>query len=167
MDSLAILLVVLSWYSSLSARHGREAITLRDIRSDLQERLALVSKERADLEQRKSEIDQLEAGIRALLQHENQGFVPSANGHAPNPPSNNGGTDLARFLLDTLRDSGGPLSLDELKDAAEAAKFDFGEKRPGRVLHWALVGMAQSDGVEKVDDKWRIKEALQETRAAV
>ena len=62
------------------------------------------------------------------------------------------------MVLQTLRQANKPLHLDEIKDAAEAAEFDFGEKSPGRVLHWAMVGMAQGGSVEKVNGKWQIKE---------
>jgi len=64
----------------------------------------------------------------------------------------------AKLTLRARRDAKKAIPLDELKAAAVKAEIDFGERSPGRVLHYALVGMAQNGSVEKHDEKWRIKE---------
>lgn len=128
---------------------------MRDIRADLQERLNAIAEERGDLEKRLQELAGIESGITALLQRESRNFAAQSNGDG-GPYIDAGSTELARLILQTLRKHNAPLSLEGLKEAADAAGFDFGEKSPGRVLHWALVGMAQGGSVEKVSDKWRI-----------
>jgi hypothetical protein len=131
---------------------------MRDIRSDLQERLNVIAADREELQRRMTELAHIEDGIKALLQRESVQFVASVNDSGNGIHAATGGTELARLVLQTLRQANKPLHLDEIKDAAEAAEFDFGEKSPGRVLHWAMVGMAQGGSVEKVNGKWQIKE---------
>ena len=128
---------------------------MRDIRSDLQERLDAVEKDRAAMQQRMTELEQAEAGLRVLLQRESQNTALYAS---DNGGADIGGTELARLILQTLHQAKKPLILEDFKKAAEAVGFDFGDKSPGRVLHWALVGMATGNSVEKVGDKWQIKE---------
>ncbi len=94
-----------------------------------------------------------------LLQRETEQFSVPTNGAGKSTTTDSswgGSTALARLVLHTLHQAGKSLSLEEIKDAAEEAQFDFKEKSPGRVLHWALVGMAQGGSVEKVNDRWQI-----------
>ncbi len=146
---------------------------MRDIRSDLQERLDAVTRDREDLRQRLAELEAVEASINALLLRESAQFSARTNGNGNGTPVAGlnlsasdaafyeGGTDLARLLLQTLRRSGKAMPLEDLKDAAERAGLDFGAKAPGRVIHWALVGMAQSGSVEKIGEMWQIKPEAQ------
>lgn len=67
-------------------------------------------------------------------------------------------TELAQFLSSALSD-GNNWSLGELKRLAAQNGINFGEKNPGRVIHFALLGMAQSDAVEMVEKGvWRRKQ---------
>jgi hypothetical protein len=124
---------------------------MRDIGPVLRERLATIARERARL-------NEMEAGIKALLKLEGgEDFKSSTNGdgdHAGEPSN----TPLAKFLLDTLKQAKRSLTVTDLKAAAKNAGLDFGEKSPGRVLHWALVGKMRSGVVEKVGGKWRLVE---------
>jgi len=124
---------------------------MRDIRADLRERLQAIARDRAGL-------DQMEAGIKELLRIEDRReFIASGNGNGTHVDE--GGTPLKRFILTVLRHSKQPLTVGDLKVAAAQGGYDFGEKSPGRVLHWALVGMAQGGIVEKKEDnKWHLKE---------
>jgi len=63
-------------------------------------------------------------------------------------------TPLARFILQTLNER--EKTLQELKSAAEQKGIDFATKKPGRVLHRALVGMARSHLVEKSNRTWKL-----------
>jgi hypothetical protein len=56
---------------------------------------------------------------------------------------------IARFLFCALA-TGSTLSLAELKLMAQAQGIRFGNKVPGRVLHFALVGMRQNGLVSQV-----------------
>jgi hypothetical protein len=71
----------------------------------------------------------------------------SAARHAHNP--------LSRFLLGTLAE--GDKNLQTLKREAKAKGLTFPGKHLGRVLHYALVGMAQNRLVEKSNGTWRLK----------
>jgi hypothetical protein len=133
---------------------------MRDIRSDLKERLATLDAERTALKQQLVALDKSEFAINALLTSEDMRFAPTANMDLfSTPPEVDAGTTpLAKFLLLTLRSADRALSLDEIKVAAEAANFDFEDKSPGRVIHYALVGMTQNGSVVSIGDLWRIKE---------
>src|SRR5450631_1104322 len=121
---------------------------MQDIRAGLKERLAAVIKERSALRARFAEIEQLEATIRVLLQQEESKFgklepklpfnelAPSAE-----PKVVRGNTPLSRLIIATLETSNKPLTLSDFKQEAARRNFDFGDKAPGRVLLWALVGM--------------------------
>jgi hypothetical protein len=126
---------------------------MRDIGPVLRERLETIARERARL-------DQMEAGIKALLKLENQELVASKNGNG-DQAAETGNTPLADFVLTTLKQAKRSVTVADLKTAASNAGFDFGQKSPGRVLHWALVGKMRSGIVEKVGGKWRLKEVTQ------
>lgn len=123
---------------------------MRDIRIDLKERLTDLSKERAELQGRLTAIEEMESGIMALLAHEelrlsNAGAIASLVLTHPDADGNGfGSTPVSRLILDTLKTSTRPVPLAEFKRLAEEAHIDFGPKKPGRVLHWALVGLTQN-----------------------
>lgn len=73
------------------------------------------------------------------------------------PPSH-GRNPLGRFLLEALQERG--KSLQELKREAQGKGLTFPGKHPGRVLHYALVGMSQNRLVEKVNGMWRLKKFM-------
>ena len=137
---------------------------MRDIRPDLRERLGSIEQDRTRLklstQRQLEELDQQEAGVHALLRQEERRFA-SANGNGnDHHPAEEGTTPLARFILGVFSSyKPRPVSIADFKSMAAKANFDFGQKAPGRVIHWALVGMAQGGIVEKGgDDMWRLKE---------
>jgi hypothetical protein len=130
---------------------------MRDIRSDLQERLDAVAKDRFALQAQLTELDHIETGIKALMQREGMLFVAASNGNGSHSEAEIR-TPLSQFVLQTLREAQQPMPLDKVRDEAIKAGLDFGDKSPGRVVHWALVGMAQHGSVEKLKSGWRIKE---------
>jgi hypothetical protein len=147
---------------------------MRDIRSDLKERLESVSKERQSLQSRLAELDQIEAGIKALLAREDQRLSMGIAVVGPAHPADNhiptGGTPLATFILKTAyQGSKRWLMLGDFKRAAEEAQFDFGEKSPGRTLHRALVGLTTNGYLEchgsHKDRKYRIVKEEEKERA--
>jgi len=127
-----------------------------DIGPVLRDYLKTIARERVRL-------DQMETGIKALLELEEHRDFPvsnNGNGNGTGVTENGGGTQLSRFLFALLKNSKNGLTVDEIKASAHASKFDFGNKAPGRVIHWGLVGMG--DAVEKMPDgKWRLKEVTQ------
>ena len=137
-----------------------EELDMRDIRADLRERLDAVAKDRATLQSQLAELNGIETGIRALLQREGTNFTAtSTNGNGSSGKRSAAtGTELSQFLSQTMSETGKPLPLAALRDRAVQAGIDFGAKKPGRVVHWALVGMQQHGSVEKQEDKWIIKD---------
>jgi len=64
-------------------------------------------------------------------------------------------TALSSFILESLRDRG--KTTETLKAETKKAGISFGQKKPGRVLHFALLGMAQHGVVERVNGTWRLR----------
>jgi hypothetical protein len=80
-----------------------------------------------------------------------------------NPPlfekSEPQGTVLSKVLLETLKSKGGAAWLDELKVSAVERGVPFGEKQPGRVIHFAMLGMAQHNLVAREENgRWKLVE---------
>ncbi len=70
------------------------------------------------------------------------------------------GSVLSQVLLDTLKSKGGVAWLGELKESAVERGVPFGDKQPGRVIHFAMLGMAQHNLVARESDgRWRLVEA--------
>ncbi len=133
---------------------------MRDIRSDLMDRLKALSAERTRLQVDLDELKHREILLRALLEDEEDYWSKSQPSLFEVAAEGNGEperTEVSRFLLEALSDAG-EHSLSDLKELAENAGVDFGEKSPGRVLHFALLGMAQNELVEMVSKGvWRRK----------
>ena len=133
---------------------------MRDIRQDLKERLASVFAKRTSLMKELNEVDEQASMIKALLEAEDSMW------REINPPLFEGANEkpsspLSQVLLDCLRTRAGAASLDELKDAAVQRGIPFGGKQPGRVIHFAMLGMAQHDLVERTSDgRWELKERV-------
>lgn len=130
---------------------GRKALVMRDIREDLRQRLQSIAIQRGQLQARLAWLDQAEANIKGLLEFEKmQVDADQQVLFEQEPPvGEEERSAIARFLRDVLMD-GRPRTLDELKQAAFTRGLAFGDKNPGRVLHFALLGMAQSGIVEMV-----------------
>jgi hypothetical protein len=135
---------------------------MRDIRDDLKERLAAIDAEADKLKAQLESLSLKKAPIQKLLQEEDARFAKSDQvlfaGVHDEPGKYS--TPLSRIILGKIRLNGGIASLEDLKQAAEDAAYNFGEKQPGRSIHFALIGMAQSGLVESMGDSvWKLKEA--------
>jgi hypothetical protein len=113
--------------------------------------------ERETLQKKLSLLTDQVASIERLLEAENTIW------EKVNPPlfvgSDNGqqGTALSQMLLDVLRSKNGIASLDELKEVATQRGVPFGDKHPGRVIHFALLGMGQHKLVRRLaDGRWEL-----------
>jgi hypothetical protein len=143
-------------------------INMRDIRAGLRERLDAIAKERAVLRTRLSEAESQEAAIRALLKQEEAKFgklepiLPFSGILEPSDGDTatvRGRTPLSQMILNYLvQNAGRPVTLQDFKAAAEHVRFDFGQKAPGRVLHWALVGMEENQLVRKTEKGYTLAE---------
>jgi hypothetical protein len=135
---------------------------MRDIRSDLIERLQAIRRERDEIQKRLGQLDTDEAIVSSLLEKEEatwaklQAALPFDSSSSP---QRNGKyeTPLSRFVLSTLKTEG-PCSLNELKNLAQR-RVSFGRKNPGRSIHFLLVGMERNGLVERLQDRtWKLKE---------
>jgi hypothetical protein len=145
-------------------------VVMKDIRHDLRERLDSIAKDSVVLRARLAQNDAEEAMLKSLLQREDARFgkldaslpAPTNGDHAGQ--SKTGGTPLSRFIVNTIRQAKKPVTLDDLKQAAETIGYDFGTKKPGRVLHWALVAMNENGIIrpsQSVHGGWKMKEVRQ------
>jgi hypothetical protein len=131
---------------------------MRDIRDDLRHRLNRIALQRGELQQRIAWLGEMEGHIKAALEYEvmqsegDQAFLFSEDA------VETGRSPVAQFLREALSDLR-PRTLDELKVAAGFRRLDFNGKNAGRVLHFALVGMAQSGLVESLGNGiWKLKQ---------
>lgn len=132
---------------------------MRDIRKDLRERLESVRTKREVMQRSLSNLTAQEDVLTKLLAEED------AMWERVNPPLFENveekpvGSPLSQVLLDTLKGKSAPATLSELKEAAVQRGVPFGGKRPGRVIHFAMLGMAQHKLVERMEDgKWMLVE---------
>ncbi len=130
---------------------------MRDIRHDLRVRLVKLDKERIELQRELCKVsDQMEA-VRKMLSEEERIWKDGHPTLFDNPPS--GRTGLAEALVTILRERSEPATLNELKDAATTSGISFGKKKPGRAVHFALIGMQQHGLVRRTaDGRWKLEE---------
>lgn len=102
-----------------------------------------VDAEIGQTEERLSKLKQRRETVRAWLAEEqpSQASLPIENG-------TNGSTPLSGFLRSVLAD-GKPRTAQELGALASAKGLVEGDKSPGRVAHFALVGLSQHDYVKR------------------
>jgi hypothetical protein len=132
---------------------------MRDIRQDLRERLGATRSKRELLKRQLASIDSQEQTLVTLLEAEEgmwqQLNPPLFEGTEEKPQS----SPLSQVLLETLKTNSGTASLEELKKSAVERGVPFGDKQPGRVIHFAMLGMAQHKLVErKGDGSWMLVE---------
>jgi len=131
---------------------------MRDIRDDLRQRLVKIGIQRGELQARLAWLGQMQEHIKAAIEYE---AAQSENDQSTlfSETTESDRSPLAQFIRESLSDLR-PRTLDELKVAATSRGLDFKGKNPGRVLHFALVGMAQSNLVESLGNgTWKLKSA--------
>lgn len=131
---------------------------MRDIRDDLRQRLTKIGIQRGELQARLTWLARMQEHIEAALEYETTLSDNQAMLFSEHVGELNRSSSLAQFIRESLADLR-PRTLDELKIAANAKGLDFKDKNPGRVLHFALVGMAQSNLVESLGGGvWRLRQ---------
>jgi hypothetical protein len=129
---------------------------MRDIREDLRQRLMKISAQRAEIQARLEWLNEMEAHVKAALEYERVQAESDQVGLFLEEPSDSERSVTSQFIHEVLSDLKGR-TLDELKAAALRKGLTFGEKNPGRVLHFALVGMKQGGIVDRDSDgRWRL-----------
>jgi len=118
---------------------------MKDIKEELQQRLAELKEERNKLSHRLAVLQEKQKAIELLMQEEDLRAQPqlslplSYTGHKAI-----GGTPFSRFIFKVLAD-GKPKTLKEIVKLAKNETLPFGKKNPGRVLHFTLAGLKQND----------------------
>lgn len=136
---------------------------MRDIRADLQERLTHVEKELRTIEAKFNNLQSLRETLRVMVAAEaekwdglgaQKGLFTNGNGATHEAESH--ATPLSAILQEVMSDR----KKVHLKDIAEAVVkhgYPFGEKKPGRVLHFALLGMKSGGLVERLGEGyWKL-----------
>lgn len=119
---------------------------MRDIRADLIERLRLVITELELCRQRLADLDNQKQLINTLLEAEDQKW-----GKAEKP-------DLSEMIPDIMSD-GGEWYSGTIAEVLLKRGYDFGPSKPGRVIHFSLLGMAKRGLVESVGNgRWKLKQ---------
>jgi hypothetical protein len=144
------------------------SVPMRDIREDLRERLDAFAAQRVELERQLAEVQTQETSYKVALRQEEQRirdltdsrgaslFPTSAP--AMNSDAATSSPALTFVILNAMVSKRRPLALDEIKDAISNS-FDFGEKAPGRSIHFGLVGLQRAGEVDRLPDgRWTIAE---------
>lgn len=132
---------------------------MRDIREDLRQRLTKIAAQRGELQSRLSWLNEMENHIKAALEYERFHSESDQTNLFVEEPAEGEHSVISQFIRETLSDLNGR-TLDELKLAAQQRGLEFGEKNPGRVLHFALVGMKQGGIVHRdPEGRWRLLNA--------
>lgn len=135
---------------------------MRSIQDDLQHRMTALEAERQKLLARLKEIDSIKGNLNQVMQAEKTVFSKRKNGSirvssskAAGSPEVATGT-LTAILGDLLADRKAHL-LGEITQGVVNRGYDFGDKAPGRVVHFALLNMSNHNRAERLDDGgWRL-----------
>ncbi len=128
---------------------------MRDIRSDIQERLQATVRERMELGKRLRAVEVREQRLRAILQDEEIARLqPPQLSLLPDPGQ---GIRLREFVLGSLAD-GYPWSLDDLKGQARGLGLTT-VGASGRSLNITLVNLLREGLVMRLaDGRWRLRD---------
>jgi hypothetical protein len=129
---------------------------MRDIQDDLRQRITKITIQRAELKNRLAWLDKVEEHLKVALEYERAQSDAKFDTISGEDVLFQDQSTLTSFVREALADYR-PCSLSVLKDLAKNRKLDFGEKNPGRVLHFVLIGLKHSGLTER--DKnglWRL-----------
>jgi hypothetical protein len=140
-----------------------------DIRSELKERLKQNQERREQLRQELADLDATDEGLRRVLDSETaiwnklsppQLVLTRSDFHASSGGNGNGaGAGTLPEILREILSNGQPQTTEELKAELHRRGYPFGDKAPGRVVNFALVGMQNHDVARKLEDgRWKLIE---------
>lgn len=127
---------------------------------DLRAKLQAVALERQTMQRRLEHLERVEEALRLLITEEQASSagqlalitLPGTNGARRHILGN---TPVSRSILESLGD-GGVRPLAVLAQIAEAKGVAFDDKNPGRVLHFALIGLQRNGYAAKDERGWRL-----------
>ncbi|MGO8718830.1 MAG: hypothetical protein ACLQMO_06380 [Acidobacteriaceae bacterium] len=137
---------------------------MQDIRQELRERIKQTQDRREQLHHELEQLDTTEQSLQGVLNSENElwkRLTPTSSlfQHVPvaDEQSNNGGNTLPGLLTEFMR-NGKAWSMDDFKAELQKRGYPFGEKAPGRVINFALVGLLNRKLVLHCEDgRWRLE----------
>lgn len=137
---------------------------MKDIRPELRERIQQIQSKRDIARRQLDELDAIEQSLQTVLNSENELWKSLA----PDTPLfqypqntdekvNESNGTLPGLLLEFMRD-GNSWSIEDFKAELQKRGYPFGEKAPGRVINFALVGLLRPGTVRKQEDgRWQLK----------
>ncbi len=132
---------------------------MQDIRQELTERLRQLREQREGVQQQLDELESLEQGLLKVLNSENaiwDKLAPPLFRDTSAPK--NGSGNLGGAILELLRD-GQSRTMDQLKSELRERGYMFGDKAPGRVINFCLVGLQNRGAARKLEDgSWEIQQ---------
>jgi hypothetical protein len=133
---------------------------MRDIRSDLRERLDDLERQRVALVSKLEDLDAQRATVGALLHAEQERFgnvETTTDDGTIVVLSDLRPTHTLGSLMRGLLGDGSQRSTQELAELAVSKGHPFGAKKPGRSVHFALVGLERAGQVERGEGgRWRL-----------
>jgi hypothetical protein len=135
---------------------------MQDIRQELRERIKQ-TQDRGDLlRQELEQLDATEKSLQAVLSSETEIWKrltttpPFPQFATTDEQSDNGSSTLPGLLVEFMR-NGAAWSMDEFKAELQRRAYPFGEKAPGRVINFALVGLQNHKKAKKLEDgRWEV-----------
>jgi len=133
---------------------------LRDIRSDLQERLDRLTAERLQLQTKLAALESLEATFKTALREE-EVRVSRLSADRPQLPLSDPDPEAASpayafigsAIKSLMKSKNRPLAKDEIRDELVKTKtYDFGQRKPGRSVHFGLMSLVNGGDVDQLPD---------------
>jgi hypothetical protein len=133
---------------------------MEDVRPYLRERLKQLEEHQDRIRQELATVEMTVSGLRAVIKAEDElwrQLSPTPDLFHQEAQHNNSTGTLPPLLTEFLRER--PLTLDQLKQKLDERGYSFGDKSPGRVVNFALVGLLKRNSVNKLDDgRWELKD---------
>jgi hypothetical protein len=124
---------------------------MRDIRKDLHERLNAILAEQDVHRQKVAELESQKNMLTTLLEQEQHRWGAEISTVRKSQ-------DLTEIIRDIMSD-GGEWHGGTVADVLLKRGYDVGDGKPGRIIHFTLLGMAKRDLVESVGNgKWKLKQ---------
>lgn len=124
--------------------------SMRDIRRDLEERLEAFAADRIALQKQLEALSIREASVRTMLADEENRIRSNATPNMELPFERVplvGGMQMTDLLKTVLRSR--RLTFEEVKNEVTKTPYDFGDQKPGRVIHGGLLSLTRTGDITK------------------
>jgi hypothetical protein len=130
---------------------------VQDIRDELRERVNALATERAMLQERLFAVEAQERTFKDALREE-ESRIAKLNGHRAELPfpiadkTAEHPSDVGMQIINLLCAKNRPLDNEEVRDELVRGGLDFQGKKPGRVTHFTLIGLATRGEILRLPD---------------